>query len=298
VRFHNVPAWSGKQLTVSGGRYCRLMPDVIDYSAPGPLTDLSAVPRDVLETTASEPEDVCALVSPLVIQPHEAEALGVQARRLDERNLRSATGIVNALLAVDPAPLRVPRAPGSRVVGTCRHFAVLACALLRHRGIPARARCGFATYFQSGKGLDHWVIEYWHAGASQWTRLDVEYLGRELPVRPADLRPGEFLTGGEAWAAQRNGQIDAAGFGVYGTQNWGSAEIRGNAIRDLAALNKVEMLPWDEWGRMTASYRGETGAGYDDLMDEIAWVTAADDPASMCALYNSADFAVPADMLG
>jgi hypothetical protein len=30
-------------------------------------------------------------------------------------------------------------------------------------------------------------------------------------------------------------------------------------------LNKVEMLPWDEWGCMTAAYRGETGEDYDDL---------------------------------
>ena len=55
----------------------------------------------------------------------------------------------------------MPRDADQRVVGTCRHFAVLSCALLRYRGIPARARCGFATYFQKGQGLDHWVTEYW-----------------------------------------------------------------------------------------------------------------------------------------
>ncbi|MCA2211786.1 transglutaminase-like domain-containing protein [Wangella sp. NEAU-J3] len=49
----------------------------------------------------------------------------------------------------------------STPTSTCRHFAVLACALLRHRGIPARARCGFATYFQPGKGLDHTSGDGW-----------------------------------------------------------------------------------------------------------------------------------------
>jgi len=52
-------------------------------------------------------------------------------------------------------------------------------------------------------------------------------------------------------------------FGVHEVEHaWGIGEVRGNAVRDLAALNKVEMLPWDEWGRMDASYRGETGADY------------------------------------
>jgi hypothetical protein len=53
--------------------------------------------------------------------------------------------------------------------------------------------------------------------------------------------------------------------------------VRGNAIRDLAALNKIEMLPWDEWGRMEASYKGRTGADFDALIDLIALTTAKDD---------------------
>lgn len=274
------------------------MAETIDYAVPGPLTDLTRLPPAVLASSAGDPAGVCAPVPSLVIQPFDAEPLGLPEQRLGERNLRPAAALVDSLLAIDPAPLTVPREPASRVVGTCRHFAVLACALLRHRGIPARVRCGFATYFQPGKGLDHWVIEYRQDGDAGWTRADAEYLGLPLPVSAADLQPGEFLTGGEAWAAYREGRIDAAQFGVCGTGNWGPAEIRGNAIRDLAALNKIEMLPWDEWGRMTASYRGETGPEYDELMDAIADVTAADDPAGLVGLYRSEDLRVPAELAG
>jgi len=53
------------------------------------------------------------------------------------------------------------------------------------------------------------------------------------------------------------------------------------------------MLPWDEWGRMHASYDGETGPEYDDLMDTIATTCASDDPAALRALYASEDLAVP-----
>ncbi|MBS2535855.1 hypothetical protein KGQ20_24125 [Catenulispora sp. NF23] len=108
--------------------------------------------------------------------------------------------------------------------------------------------------------------------------------------------PGEFLTGAEAWAAYRRGEADGAAFGVYGTENFGPAEIRGNAVKDLAALNKVESLPWDEWGRMTDAYAGRTGEDYDTLLDELAAVCAADDPGAVSELYRNPVFAVPAEL--
>ena len=200
------------------------------------------------------------------------------------------------LLALDPAPLLVPREPAVRVVGTCRHFAVLACALLRHRGFAARVRCGFATYFQPGLGLDHWIIEYTDA-AGRWVRVDPQLMGiPDVLDHPDDLPPGAFLTGGEAWSAYRRGQLDAAAFGVYRTENFGPAEIRGNAIRDLAALNKVETLPWDEWGQMTASYQGATGADYDQLIDTIAVTCAAAEPDAVARLYDCEELRVPAEL--
>lgn len=186
-----------------------------------------------------------------------------------------------------------------RVVGTCRHFAVLSCALLRPlRGNPARARCGFATYFVTGKGVHHWIVEYWRADERRWVRVDTEILGQGLVVDPEDLAPGEFLTGGEAWIRHREGSVDPDTFGVVGTAHaWGAAEIRGNVIRDLASLRKIETLPWDEWGRMEASYQGKTGPDYDALIDKISNTCAADEPDAIEQLYASEDLQLPADMV-
>jgi hypothetical protein len=272
--------------------------DAIDYTVPGPLTDLTAISPAALERIPSEPVDICRPAHTLVIQPSDAKALGLPDERFSENQFRPAAALVEALLALDPASLDVPRAPERRVVGTCRHFAVLTCALLRYRGIAARVRCGFATYFQPGQGLDHWITEYRHAQDKRWVRIDSEILGQSILAEPEDLRPGQFLTGGEAWKAFRAGHIDAARYGVYGTGNWGPGEIRGNALRDLAALNKVEMLPWDEWGRMDASYKGQTGADYDELLDTIADVCAADDPSAVADLYACDELRVPPELIG
>jgi hypothetical protein len=176
---------------------------------------------------------------------------------------------------------------------------VLACAFLRHRAIHARCRAGFASYFEPGSFLDHWVVEYLHPLVEpRWVRVDPEILGFEFVAAPDDLAEGEFLTGGEAWIECREGRADPSTFGVDGhPENFGIGEIRGNLIRDLAALNKVETLPWDEWGRMKASYAGETAPDYDELMDTIAAACASGDEAAIGALYASDDLAVPQGLL-
>ena len=131
----------------------------------------------------------------------------------------------------------------------------------------------------------------------RWVRVDTQLLEQSFVRRPEDLAPGEFLTGGEAWTGYRHGGLDAATFGVPGTENFGPAEISGNTIRDLAALNKVEMLPWDEWGRMTAAYQGQAGPGYHELIDEVAAACASDSPRHVTDLYSRPELRVPAELI-
>lgn len=119
-----------------------------------------------------------------------------------ERNLRPASALFQRALELDCSEsLEHPRPTEQRVVGTCRHFAVLATAFLRAVGVPARARCGFATYFIPPKQVDHWIVEYWSEEDRRWVRVDPEYIDRDTPgsCRPEDLRLGEFLDAGEAW---------------------------------------------------------------------------------------------------
>jgi hypothetical protein len=273
------------------------MTGAIDYSAPGRLTDIGEVSAAVLEAIPADPVGICRLVPGLVLHPFDTTDLGLDAGRLAGQQIRPASAIIRAVLALDPAALDIPREPGRRLVGTCRTFVVLSCALLRHRGIAARARCGFGTYFQPGLGLDHWITEYWHKAGERWVRVDTQHLEHSFVPRPEDLQPGEFLTGGQAWTGYRHGDIDAATFGVPGTENFGPAEISGNTIRDLAALNKVEMLPWDEWGRMTAAYQGQAGPGYDELIDEVAAACASDSPRHVTDLYSRPELRVPAELI-
>lgn len=270
----------------------------IDYGVAGELTAIDPELLPYLDGLPSTPVELCGVAQSLVIPPPLANAVGIRDDREAEKSIRRASELIRVLMALDPAPTHEARSPQHRIVGTCRHFAVLSVAFLQLRGIAARARCGFATYFVADKYVDHWITEYWNTDEQRWVRIDSEILGLPFVSKPDDLQPQEFLTGGEAWVLCRDEGVDPARFGVDGVAHaWGIGEVRGNAIRDLAALNKIEMLPWDEWGRMDASYKGETGPDYDALIDAIAAVCAANDPSAFRDLYASHDLAVPTTMI-
>ena len=273
--------------------------DLDFYAAPGPLTELTAEQTEVIRRLAPDPKGLCLAAQGLLVSPPDAVGAGLSEQRMAERNTRPAGTLLQRVLDLDGAtPLDQPRPADRRVVGTCRHYAVLATAFLRATNVPARARCGFASYFIPPKKVDHWIVEYWSADDRRWIRIDPEYLDRPTPgaARPGDLRPGEFLTAGEAWQLVRSGQEDPADFGVFGTENWGPGEIRGNAMRDLASLvGKVEMLPWDEWGPMEDSYNAKTGDDFDLLIDELATATRDHDEADLLRIYEH--LAVPVSMI-
>lgn len=261
----------------------------------------TAIDADVAPMVAAlplSPVELCAVAQGLVMLPNLAAGFGIPKERQEERSIHAVSDILRVLRQHDDRGVEHSRREASRVVGTCRHFALLACSFLRHREIPARCRAGFASYFVPGSFVDHWVVEYWHPVESRWVRVDPEILGFAFVDEPHDLSEGEFLTGGEAWIRCREGHADPSTFGVDGVpENFGIGEIRGNLIRDLAALNKVEALPWDEWGRMEESYAGETDASYDGLMDLIAAACGSGDESAIAALYASHDLAFPAASL-
>jgi hypothetical protein len=272
--------------------------DLDFYRDPGPLTELTAEQRELVRGLGLEPRDLCRVAQGLLVAPPDAFGAGLSEQRMLERNLRPARALLQRALDLGGSEsLDHPRPAERRVVGTCRHYAVVATAFLRAVGVPARARCGFAAYFIAPKKVDHWIVEYWSEEDRRWIRVDAEYLDRATPgpARPQDLRPGEFLDAGEAWGLVRSGQDDPASYGVFGTQNWGPGEIRGNAMRDLASIAaKIEMLPWDEWGPMAASYDGTAGDDFDELIDDLAAATSSSDLREVRRVYER--LAVPASM--
>jgi hypothetical protein len=266
----------------------QLMSDISYYATPGSMTVLPGF-DEALTGMPTDPIAVAATVQGLIIHPFWADAYGVEiaAERQDDVQVRPASAIIERILELAPGPLVEPRGLDRRFAGNCRHFSVLTVALLRRAGVPSRARCGFAGYFEPGKWVDHWVVEYWDGG--RWVTLDpqIDELQRRLiglAEDPADLPPGRFVPAGEAWLRCQAGEENSDRFGIL--DMWGQWFIKANVGRDLAALNKVEMLPWDGWGRLM----GEGASDRDDAyVDEIASLTISGDHADIRSRYQRDD---------
>jgi len=229
----------------------------------------------LLDRLPSDPGGLPEIVGGLVLHPLFAAPGG---RPSPEPTLRRMVDILAAILGKDARPLEQSREPGKRVLGTCRNYALLACAILRQHGKPARLRNGFADYFTPDFWEDHWVCEY-RAG-SHWRLLDAE-LTAEVRDRfgiafdPNDVPRDRFLAAGPAWKALRRGEHDPARFGVSAFSLTGMWFPAGSLLRDLAALTMEEMMAWDYWGpardfRPGAPISPEWLGPLDSLADALA----------------------------
>jgi hypothetical protein len=260
------------------------------YAEPGVMTALAGDP-EMMERLPADPLRRGMLVQGLIVHEFWAGLYGVEipAPRAAELEIRAASAMLERIVGLDPRPLTQARPPERRIVGNCRHFSVLSCALLRRAGIPARARCGFATYFEPGRYIDHWVLEYRDPALDRWRRVDTQLDEAQqqalaLDFDPTDVPAGKFLPAGEAWQLCRSGQVDPERFGIL--EFWGSWFVRNNVVRDLAALNKIELLPWDGWGLMdsVAELDEETT---NRIVDEAAHATTAGDWQQTRQLYTA-----------
>ncbi len=261
----------------------------VDFSLAGRHARLfDSLPRDIAS--------LATVVQGLLIHEHMTGAYGVALppERRSESHVRPVEAVLGAIAAHDPRPLSAPREAKDRYVCVCRSFTLLFVAILRHQGVPARARCGFGAYFEKGKFYDHWVAEYWNTAEKRWVMVDSQVDDRQrkmfgVTIDTLDVARDQFLVAGDAWKLCRAGKEDAQNFGILDMH--GLWFIASNIVRDVAALNNREMLPWDVWGCMRLA-DNELDTGF---FDRLAGLTHAPDRhfAELRALYTDPRIAVP-----
>jgi len=266
------------------------------FVQPGVLTS-PGKHASLFESLPADPAGVARVVQGLLIHEFWVGEYGVTLAEQDRDrvNLRRVEDVLDAIVSLDDRPLEQSRQPAQRIATNCRGFTVMAVAMLRSKGVPARARCGFGAYFTPGFFEDHWVAEYWDG--DRWRLLDAQIdelqRGRlAIDFDLTDVPRDRFVVAGDAWSQVRAGQADPAKYGLSGIGEAGAWWIAGNLMRDAAALDGIELLPWDVWGAMPSPEDTIDEA----LFDELAAATAEPSMPDVRRLLMDERLRVPAEV--
>jgi hypothetical protein len=196
------------------------------------------------------PDDVAA-VARNVVAHYQTQAGDLPAETRDNVDLRWLAEQLATDQRRHGLPLAAERPVAERLQGCCRDHTLLAVAVFRQHGVPARSRVGFAGYFAPDWHYDHVVPEFWDG--ARWRRFDPE-AGPEasLVPDPADLDTGPhapFQTAAEAFVLMRAGDLDATRYGAApGTPYAGEQFVVGQVFYEVTHRYGDEVLLWDRWG--------------------------------------------------
>ncbi|HEX8230721.1 MAG TPA: transglutaminase-like domain-containing protein [Chloroflexia bacterium] len=224
------------------------------------------------------------VVRDLIVQSNVSRAYGLAPdKEPSEAETRKVERMLERIQALRQGTVVENCRPENRFAGCSRDYAVLLTSMLRHRGIPARARSGFARYMGAEMHYGRWVCEYWQEREMRWVTVDAEMLDEAArglhPIHfdPLDVPHTQFLSAGKAWQMCRIWRADPRRFGQH-TGSRGLCYVASQLVRDLASLNKVEMLAGDAWGlaHTAFDYLWESDLR---LLDRAARVTLAGNEA-------------------
>ena len=251
------------------------------YRKQSPITNPGQF-SELFDPLPDYPGEMIEVIHGLIIHKLVADAYHepLSQNQRSEQHLRSIKQILQRIQDLDNAPLIDPRIPTKRLVGVCRDFAVLLTSMLRYKGIPARMRVGFASYFDP-EGImkyDHWITEYWQEFEKRWILADaqideIQRRSFRINVDVTDLKSDhDFYFAGSAWLKARAGSIKSTYYRFSGSWK-GLPCIRGNLLHDFQSLNKVELNPGDSWDSLAQKTDRELTVADKGLLDRIALLT-------------------------
>jgi len=232
---------------------------------------------DTLPETIPE---LCQIVQGLLLHVMHTHRYGVHLteQRKKEVRLREVEDILHRAIELSADPLNQPRDPNSRVISHCRDYAVLLCSFLRHKGIPARVRAGYATYFVPETHQTHWLCEYWCPRRMRWILIDaqmddIQSRHYKIDFDPLDVPTNRFLYAGDE-------------FKLLKESDEGFYDVKRSLIQDFAALNKNEVEIWDITDIMNINRHRDREAF--TLLERIADITTSpgDHLSEVQMIYN------------
>ncbi len=156
----------------------------------------------------------------------------------------TAQGILAELLRRD-SHYTHQRSAENKVHVTCRGQAILLASILKAKGIPARARSGFAFYVtEDNTAGDHWITEYYDEKEKRWILVDADMHDTEkITFNLCDMPREAFLFGAQAYLGLRNGAYQEGQI-YYASEpkTWGLKAALRALFYDFHALMNDEII--------------------------------------------------------
>lgn len=276
--------------------------ETLFYKQVSEYTDPS-IHRSYIDELPNDIGLLCEFVQNLLVHAYWLDKYDFQiedSAKFTEMQMRYAKDILDLAFVKSHNSLNKNKKSQNRVVSICRDFSLILCTVLRTKGIPARTRCGFATYLTQDHFEDHWVCEYWNDSESRWVMVDaqlddVHLKTLNIDFNPLDVPSSRFIYAGEAWGLCRSGDVSPEKFGILNLT--GLPFIKGNLIRDLFSLNKIELLGWDTgWGILQEYMSPIQNNTEMELLDKLATVSKmSDSPKAKHAVETQQEIKFPAN---
>ena len=253
------------------------------YATQSRVSDPATRAR-LLDVLPAEPGRLVAAVSALVLHPLFVGPLGITPPARQRRRRREPHRPENPRPhpRARPGPPRRAAAARAALHRICRDYAL---AGVRRAPSPSRAGgTASASPPTSRRAISRTTGSAGTRVDDRWRLLDPELSDRVrthfgIAFDPADVPRDAFLVAGEAWRRVRAGSVDPQICGVPRIGVVGAGFIAASVARDLAALNKREMLAWDVWGLPLALRPGVPAPeATARRLDAVAALTAGPEP--------------------
>jgi hypothetical protein len=272
------------------------VPTLDEYASHSPFTDPGPY-RDLLAAAGTSPDDLHRASTGLILH-YRGQRDRLTDGQMPDVDLRWVAAQLEVAQQRAAAPLGAPRADAEHLAGCCRDHTLLAVAVLREHGIPARSRVGFADYFEADFHHDHVVVERWDG--ARWVRFDSELEPADFAFDVRDIPSGEgkpFETAAEVWLAARAGRLDPLRYGVDKSMPHltGTPFLLGEVFLELAHRQRDEILLWDVWGPGIPPFARPEGLAPESMtVDDM--IELADEIAGLLVRADAGDAAADAKL--
>jgi hypothetical protein len=264
------------------------------YRTPGHYTDPKEF-RYFLQSLPDNLEEILRFIKTILIHPLEARNNNVKFNykkalrsQLDYRSIDLILSESHVTTLLSKETLDIQPSPSQRGIFSCDHHAVVFTSILRLKGKPVRARCGYASYLIPDIYTPHWICEVYDEQQEKWKFIDPE---QEI----LNLAQESFLSAGKVWVALEKGQIAVEK--IVPDYRAGPDGVKYRLLNDINALMKNELLNYD-WIIKEATPQppklfSKSVANLDkseyNLLNLLAEISSDDKPnlSMICAKYQT-----------